>query len=175
MSKDWTPHEFAQRAKRLKLVLTDCDGVLTDGGVYYSAHGEELKRFNIRDGMAVERLRLLARIETGIVTGEMSASVASRAEKLEITELHLGSKDKAATVLSIMERLNLNSQEVAYVGDDVNDLPAFAIVGLTACPGDAFSEVKAAADVVLSRPGGHGVYREFAEMVLKARADVGPA
>ena len=173
MKKDWTPTEFAQYALRLKLILTDCDGVLTDGGVYYSKHGEELKRFNIRDGMAVERLRLLAGIDTGIVTGELSASVAERAEKLKITELHLGSKDKAATVRAIMERLNLNSQEVAYVGDDVNDLPAFAIVGLTACPNDAFSEVKATADVVLTRPGGHGVFREFAEMILKARADAG--
>ncbi|BBL77161.1 KdsC family phosphatase [Methylomagnum ishizawai] len=173
MTQDWTPEEFARRARRLKLVLTDCDGVLTDGGVYYSKHGEELKRFNIRDGMAVERLRLLAGIETGIVSGELSPSVARRAEKLQITELHLGSKDKAATVKAILERLNLHSQEVAYVGDDVNDLPAFAVVGLTACPGDALSEVKAAAHIVLGRPGGHGVFREFAEMVLKARADAG--
>ncbi len=170
MNTGWTPNDFVFRAQRLKLILTDCDGVLTDGGVYYSERGEELKRFNIRDGMAVERLRNLAGIETGIVTGEMSPSAARRAEKLEITELHLGSKDKAATVRSILERLNLGSHEVAYVGDDVNDLPAFAVVGLTACPGDAFAEVKTAAHVVLTRPGGHGVFREFAEMVLKARA-----
>lgn len=163
--------DFASCARRLKLILTDCDGVLTDGGVYYSERGEELKRFNIRDGMAVERLRALAGIDTGIVTGEMSPSVARRAEKLEITELHLGAKDKAATVCAIMERLNLGAHEVAYVGDDANDLPAFPLVGLTACPSDAYSEVRAAADVVLTRLGGHGVFREFAEMVLNARAN----
>jgi 3-deoxy-D-manno-octulosonate 8-phosphate phosphatase (KDO 8-P phosphatase) len=171
MNTGLNPQDFVSRALRLRLILTDCDGVLTDGGVYYSERGEELKRFNIRDGMAVERLRKLAGIETGIVTGEMSASVARRAEKLAITELHLGTKDKAATVRAVMERLNLGSHQVAYVGDDVNDLPAFAVAGLTACPGDAFSEVRAAADVVLNRPGGHGVFREFAELVLKARAD----
>jgi 3-deoxy-D-manno-octulosonate 8-phosphate phosphatase (KDO 8-P phosphatase) len=167
-----TPPDIALHARRLKLVLTDCDGVLTDGGVYYSERGEELKRFNIRDGMGVERLRNLAGIETGVVTGEFSGSVSRRAEKLGIAECHLGAKDKAAVVRSIMERLNLHSGEVAYLGDDVNDLPAFAVVGLTACPADALDEVKAAAHVILERPGGQGAFREFAEIVLKARGVV---
>ncbi|MGZ8245626.1 KdsC family phosphatase [Methylomagnum sp.] len=169
MKSGWMPPDFAQRARQLKLVLTDCDGVLTDGGVYYSERGEALKRFNIRDGMGVERLRNLAGIETGIVTGEFSGSVSRRAEKLGIVECHLGAKDKRAVALSIMERLNLGSTEVAYLGDDVNDLPAFGVVGLTACPGDALDAVKAAADMILERPGGCGVFREFVEMVLKAR------
>lgn len=162
--------EFSSRARRLKLVLTDCDGVLTDGGVYYSELGERLKRFNIRDGMGVERLRNLAAIETGIVSGELSPSVPLRAEKLGISECHLASKDKAATVRSILHRRNLNADQVAYIGDDVNDLPAFDIVGLTACPSDAEDEVKAAADVVLVRPGGYGAFREFAEIILTAMA-----
>lgn len=161
--------DFVTRAQQLKLVLTDCDGVLTDGGVYYSERGEELKRFNIRDGMGVERLHDLAGVQTGIVTGEFSPSVVKRAEKLKIAECHLGAKQKDVTLRAIMERLNLGSHEVAYIGDDVNDLPAFAIAGLTACPSDAFSEVKAAADIILTRPGGHGVFREFAEMILAAR------
>jgi 3-deoxy-D-manno-octulosonate 8-phosphate phosphatase (KDO 8-P phosphatase) len=168
-----TPPDFAARARRLRLVLTDCDGVLTDGGVYYSERGEELKRFNIRDGMGVERLRKLAGIETGIVTGEFSGSVSRRAEKLGITECHLGARDKAAVVRGILERLNLDSGEVAYLGDDVNDLPAFGVVGLTACPADALDEVAAAAQVVLRRAGGQGAFREFAELVLRARGLAG--
>ena len=169
MNSGWIPPDFADRAHGLKLVLTDCDGVLTDGGVYYSERGEELKRFNIRDGMGVERLRNLAGVETGIVTGEFSVSVTKRAEKLGIAECHLGAKNKAAVVRGILERREFNADEVAYVGDDVNDLPAFAMVGLTACPGDAFEEVKTAADVVLTRAGGQGAFREFAELILKAR------
>lgn len=159
------------RALRIKLVLADCDGVLTDGGVYYSEKGEELKRFNIRDGLGVERLRELAGIETGIVTGELSPSVARRAEKLGIAECHLGAKDKAATVRAILERRQLAAEEVAYLGDDVNDLPAFAVAGFTACPGDAFPAVKKAADLVLERPGGYGVFREFAEILIRAKSD----
>jgi 3-deoxy-D-manno-octulosonate 8-phosphate phosphatase (KDO 8-P phosphatase) len=166
----WTASDLSVLVHRLKLVLTDCDGVLTDGGVYYSARGEELKRFNIRDGMGVERLRRLAGIETGIVTGEFSRSVTRRAEKLAVTECHLGCKDKGATVRGILERRNLNADEVAYLGDDVNDLPAFASVGLTACPVDALMDVRAAAHVVLDQPGGHGAFREFAEIVLRTRA-----
>lgn len=169
MSGGWIPPDIALRVRSLKLVLTDCDGVLTDGGVYYSERGEEMKRFNIRDGMGVERLRELAGVATGIVTGEFSPSVSRRAEKLGIAECHLGAKDKAATVRAILERLHLEAHEVAYLGDDVNDLPAFSMAGLTACPGDAYAGVKAAADVILTQPGGHGAFREFAEMVLNAR------
>lgn len=163
--------DVAALACRLKLVLTDCDGVLTDGGVYYSERGEELKRFNIRDGMGVERLRTLAGIETGIVTGEISPAVSRRAEKLGISECHLGAKDKASVVRAVLERLNLSFDEAAYLGDDVNDLLAFAVVGLTACPGDALDEVKAAAHVILEKPGGYGAFREFVEIILKARGD----
>lgn len=173
MTESRIPPDLADRAGRLKLVLTDCDGVLTDGGVYYSERGEELKRFNIRDGMGVERLRNLAGIETGIVTGEFSGSVSRRAEKLGITELHLGAKDKAAVLRSIMGRLGLDSSEVAYIGDDVNDLPAFGLVGLTACPADALEPITAVADIVLTRPGGHGAFRELAELLLLARGIAG--
>ncbi|MFM8332167.1 MAG: KdsC family phosphatase [Candidatus Methylumidiphilus sp.] len=156
------------RARRIRLVLTDCDGVLTDGGVYYSDHGEVMKRFNIRDGMGVERLRL-AGIETGIVTGELSPSVAKRAEKLKITECHLGAKDKDATVRAVLARLGLAAEQVAYLGDDVNDLPAFALVGLTACPADAFCAVRQAAHLVLDSRGGQGAFRELAEIILRAQ------
>src|SRR5882762_7524343 len=96
-----------EKAGRIKLLLTDVDGVLTDNGVYYSEIGEVMKRFSIRDGMGVERLRKLCGIETGIVTGELSPSVARRAEKLGIIELHLGVKDKPGRLTEILERIQL--------------------------------------------------------------------
>lgn len=161
--------ELLAKAARIRLILTDCDGVLTDAGVYYSERGEELKRFNIRDGMAVERLRNLAGVDTGIVTGERSGSVTKRAEKLAITECHLYAKDKNAVVRSILERLGLQSDELAYIGDDVNDLPAFALAGLTACPADAVDEIRSIADIILKKCGGHGAFREFSEIIISAR------
>lgn len=157
---------IGERARHIRLVLTDCDGVLTDGGVYYSENGEALKRFNIRDGMGVERLRLIAGIDTGIVSGERSLALIKRAEKLGIGECHVGIKDKAATLRGVLDRLGLERHQIAYIGDDVNDLPAFALAGLTACPQDAESAVRAAAHIVLHRAGGQGAFREFAELLI---------
>ena len=157
------------KARPIRLVLTDCDGVLTDGGVYYSECGEELKRFLIRDGMGVERLKKLADVETGIVTGELSPSVKRRAEKLGIEECHLGVKDKAALVQSIAARRGIPLSAIAYIGDDVNDLEAFSLVGLSACPQDALEAVKERVDLVCCLKGGEGAFREFAEVIVAAR------
>ena len=162
------PADITARARRIKLVLTDCDGVLTDGGVYYSERGEELKRFNIRDGRGVERLRHLG-VATGIVTGEMSPSVARRAEKLKITELHLGIKDKATLLAGILERLGLTAEEVAFIGDDTNDVEILGLVGLAACPGDATEFARAVAHFHCTTPGGHGCFRELAELIIASQ------
>jgi len=105
--------DLLARARRIRLLLTDSDGVLTDAGVYYSAQGEELKRFSIRDGMGVERLRTLARVEVGIITGERSPAVQQRAKKLRVTELHLGVKDKTAVLHAILQRRSLTPDQVA--------------------------------------------------------------
>jgi len=157
------------KALQVKLLLTDVDGVLTDNGVYYSERGEELKRFSIRDGMGVERLGKLAGIETGIITGETSGSVIKRAEKLHITELHLGIKDKAARLKEILERKKLSPAQVAFVGDDVNDLEIMKQVGLTACPADAMEMVLAQVDYTCKNKGGDGAFREFAEWLISCR------
>jgi len=162
------PTEITAKARRIKLVLTDSDGVLTDGGVYYSGQGEELKRFNIRDGMGVERLRKLG-IATGIVTGELSPSVARRAEKLQISELHLGVKDKAALLPAILARLGLEPAEVAFIGDDTNDVEIMGLVGLAACPADATAFARHAAHYHCATPGGHGCFRELAELIIASR------
>lgn len=158
--------ELENKAKSIKLLLTDCDGVLTDTGVYYSANGEELKRFSIRDGMGVERLRNLANIDVGIITGEKSGSVIERAKKLNIKELHLGIKDKPSCLKNILTRLNLQPHQVAYIGDDYNDAEMLQLVGLAAAPNDAMPEVKQLAHFKCTLNGGHGAFREFAEFII---------
>lgn len=162
-------NQFSVSVARIKILLTDVDGVLTDNGVYYSENGEVMKRFSIRDGMGVERLRKLAGIETGIITGELSPSVARRAEKLHIRELHLGVKDKLGRVSEIMRRLHLHWEEIAYIGDDVNDLEVMEKVGVTACPADAMPQVSSIVDYHCEVKGGYGAFREFAEWLIELK------
>ena len=161
--------ELKQKASLIKVLLTDVDGVLTDNGVYYSANGEELKRFSFRDGMGVERLRKLASVETGIITREDSKPVAKRAEKLKIAEVHMGIQDKAATLKDIMERRKLSKEEIAYIGDDVNDKDIMEQVGLCACPSDAMGVVKDISHYICRTVGGHGAFREFAEVIIESK------
>lgn len=158
-----------EKASRIQLLLTDCDGVLTDAGVYYGEQGEVLKKFNLRDGMAVERLRKFAATETGIISGENSASLHQRAEKLKINELHTGIKDKAALLSNILERYHLQAENIAYIGDDHNDLAIMQLVGLSACPSDALSSVKNQVDYICKTKGGDGCFREIAELIISAR------
>ncbi len=158
-----------EKARRIKLLLTDCDGVLTDGGVYYGETGEVLKKFNIRDGMGVERLRNLAGVDTGIVTGERSPSVSKRAEKLKIEELHLGIKDKLSLLAEILERRQLLAEEVAFIGDDVNDVAVLQVVGLACCPADATIWNKNVAAYCCEANGGAGCFREVAELIIEAK------
>jgi 3-deoxy-D-manno-octulosonate 8-phosphate phosphatase (KDO 8-P phosphatase) len=162
--------QYREKASRIKLLFTDVDGVLTDNGVYYGESGEVLKRFSIRDGMGVERLRKLCDIDTGIVTGELSPSVARRAEKLHVTQLHLGVKDKKGRLEEIMEKTRLRWEEIAFIGDDVNDLEVLARVGLSACPADAMADVSRVVDYHCAAKGGEGAFREFAERLIQWRS-----
>lgn len=159
------------KACLIKLLLTDCDGVLTDGGVFYSERGEELKRFSIRDGMGVERLHKLAGVEVGIVTGERSGAVEKRAEKLGIAELHTGARDKFAVLEEILARRDLAPEQIAYIGDDTNDIQVMQRVGLSACPADAIQYTKAVADYICLHSGGHGAFRDFAEFIISAHQE----
>lgn len=161
-----------QKAKAVKLVLTDCDGVLTDTGVYYSADGEQLKRFSIRDGMGVERLRDICQLPTGIVTGEQSAILQRRADKLKITELHLGIKDKLACFERILAQHQLDWSQLAYIGDDYNDLEVLQRVGLSACPADAMPEIVQTVHYHCQTQGGQGAFREFAELIIRCQTTV---
>lgn len=163
--------EFELRAQQIKLVLTDCDGVLTDTSVYYSDSGEVMKRFSIRDGMGVSLLRK-AGIETGIISGENSESLRKRAEKLKISQLHLGVSDKVQRVRYIAELAGLSLSQIAYIGDDVNDLELMSLLrdfSIVAAPADAMLAVRRVAQYVCSTDGGRGAFREFADRILELR------
>ncbi len=149
----------------IRMFLTDCDGCLTDGGMYYTESGDEFKKFNTRDGMAFELLRKRG-IVTGIITGENRRSVKQRAEKLQLDICRLGVKDKLACVKSLCSEYGIPMQNVLYIGDDINDLEAVAAAGYGCCAGDACEQVRAAADYIADRRGGEGVIREIAERIL---------
>jgi 3-deoxy-D-manno-octulosonate 8-phosphate phosphatase (KDO 8-P phosphatase) len=163
--------EISRRARKMRLVVTDCDGVLTDAGVYYSAAGEVMKRFCLRDGMGVSRLRE-AGVETGIMTGETSASIVKRAEKLAITKVWLGVQRKGEALALALRAGGYEASEVGYIGDDYNDLDAIGLIaphGLTGAPRDAMPAVLAEVHHRSEIAGGHGAFRDFAEWILLAR------
>jgi 3-deoxy-D-manno-octulosonate 8-phosphate phosphatase (KDO 8-P phosphatase) len=163
-------HEISLRARRVKLLITDVDGVLTDACVYYSARGEELKRFSMRDGMGVERLRN-AHIDTAFVTREDSPIVVQRAHKLRIPHVHLAVQDKREFLARWLTKVGVPLTNVAYIGDDVNDLEAIRFVaeqGLTGAPSDALPEVLREAHYRTTLPGGHGAFRQFADLIINS-------
>lgn len=162
--------EIYKRAAKIKLLLTDVDGVLTDTGVYYSAEGEQMKRFSIRDGMGIERLRELCGIETGIITRENTQIVASRAKKLRITELHMGVMEKAAVLEEVCSRRGIKPEEIAYMGDDTNDLDIMAKVGLCTCPNDATKFAKDISHLIVKSNGGYGALRDLCELIIEAKS-----
>ncbi|UWX56765.1 HAD-IIIA family hydrolase [Chlorobaculum sp. MV4-Y] len=167
-----SPQEQKARASRIRLVLSDNDGVFTDNGVYYSERGEEFKRYSIRDGMGVERLREHG-VETGIMTGEVSPSIVRRAQKLHIERLYLGVKDKQSRLADVLSDTGLSEAEIAYIGDDVNDIGimnAIAPFGLVACPGDAMHLVEPCVHYRCTAQGGRGAFREYAEWLIALRA-----
>lgn len=154
------------KPKYIKLFAMDVDGVLTDGGMYYSEQGEVLKKFNTRDGMGIELLRKND-IIPAIITQEESKIVLKRAEKLKVQEVYIGVKDKLRVIKDIAQKYNLKLDEIAYIGDDVNDLPVLREVGLSFAPSDAAPEVKEAVQRLLSRKGGEGAVREAIELLIQ--------
>ncbi|RHO90793.1 N-acylneuraminate cytidylyltransferase [Clostridium sp. AF37-7] len=149
----------------IKIFLTDCDGCLTDGGMYYSEHGDELKKFNTRDGMGFALLHK-KRIVTGIVTSENVDLNRRRAQKLKLDVLEAGCRDKVAAVKVLCEKYNASLENVAYIGDDINDLDVIKIVGYGCCPADAMPQIREAAKYVTKAKGGEGVIREVVERII---------
>ena len=154
--------------KQIKLFLCDVDGTLTDGGMYYSENGDELKKFNTRDGMGFQLLREVG-IKTGIITSENTKIVENRAKKLKVDFLYQGKRDggKLAVAKEICERLGITLDEVAYIGDDINCIELLKAVGIKACPADACEEVKNISGIhVMKKKGGEGCVRELANTLL---------
>ena len=154
--------------RRIRLFATDVDGVLTDAGMYYAESGDEWKKFNTRDGMGIKLLQR-AGIITAIVTQERTKLVARRAEKLAIPELHQGVMDKLLLVSEMAVRHGLTLSQVAYIGDDINDLETLKAVGFSATPADGMPQVAAAVDYICQKKGGEGAVREIIEMILEAQ------
>ena len=150
----------------IKLVLLDVDGTLTDGGIYRGNNGEELKRFNVKDGYAIVNAQKLG-IEFGIITGRKSELVEIRSNELKIKYLYQGIFEKTVILKEIMQKTGLKKEEIAYMGDDLNDILIMKQSGLTGAPKDATDEVIQIADFVSEKNGGSGAVREFVEYILK--------
>lgn len=160
--------DYDSALKKVKCVLTDSDGVLTDGGMYYSEHGDELKKFNTKDGMGFKLLRE-AGIITGIITGENIELVRRRAQKMKVNEVYLGIQDKMKILNEISTKYNLKYEEIAYIGDDINDLEVIKTVGLGCTVNDGMQCVKDVAKIITKSKGGEGAVREVVETILNAR------
>jgi 3-deoxy-D-manno-octulosonate 8-phosphate phosphatase (KDO 8-P phosphatase) len=151
--------------KRIRLFAMDVDGVLTDAGMYYCEAGDELKKFNTRDGMGIKMLQH-AGIVTAFITKEKTAIVERRGAKLAVPEVHQGVDDKLTMLKRLVDKYGLTLQEVAFIGDDVNDLEGLQAVGFSAAPVDAIAAVLKVVDYVCVKKGGEGAVREVADLIL---------
>jgi len=174
--EDWTEVErllnnrnmraAGTRLKGIRLLAIDVDGTLTDGGMYYSASGEELKKFNTRDGQGLELLRN-AGIEAAIITKENSPIARARAEKLKIDKCHIGITDKISCLKTLCSDMKISLASVAYIGDDVSDLECMKAAGFAACPSDAAETIRSISHYICKHPGGAGAVREVCELLIQ--------
>ena len=157
-----------RKLKGVRLVAMDVDGVLTDAGMYYSESGDELKKFNTRDGMGIKMLQA-AGFVTAFITREKTAIVERRGQKLAVPEVHQGIDDKLAMLTTLAKKYGLSLDQVTYIGDDVNDLGALRAVGFSAAPADAMPSVLKAVRYICAKKGGEGAVREIADLILAAK------
>ena len=150
----------------IKLLIMDVDGTMTDGKIYIGNNGEIMKAFSSKDGYGLNVLLKKAGIKTAIITGRTSQIVANRAKEVGISELYQGVTDKPSAMADMLGKLNLTAQNVAYIGDDLNDLECMKLCGVSACPNDAHKAVKECADFVCEHNGGHGAVRDFIDYLL---------
>ena len=153
----------------IRLLVMDVDGVMTDGKITYTSDGQELKSFNIKDGLGIKRAQAMG-IETAIITGRTSPMVERRVLELGIAHLVQGREDKLAALSDLLDQINLSLDQVAYIGDDLPDLTAIESVKLGACPADAATEVKSKADWVSTRAGGDGCVRELCDLLVSHKS-----
>lgn len=150
---------------KIKMLVMDVDGTLTDGHIYVGAEGEMMKAFHVQDGYAIAHILPEMGITPVIITGRSSKIVEKRAAELKITHLHQGVADKLSKLKEVAAELGVTAEEIAYIGDDVNDLDCIRYCGYTACPADAVPEVLGAVDYVCKRNGGRGAVREFIDLL----------
>ncbi len=153
------------KARKIKVVLTDVDGVLTDGGMYYSTKGDIMKKFHARDGMGVTLLRK-NNIPSIIVTKEKNEIIKQWSKKMKIDKLLMGIINKEAVLEKICKNYSVQASEICYIGDDINDLGLLKLVGLSATPSDGIIEVQKICDYICKNNGGNGVFREVVNMIL---------
>lgn len=158
--------DLKEKISKIKVVLTDVDGVLTDGGLYYNDQGMVMKKFFVKDGMGAVLLKEKG-IEVGIVTSDNSEIAVARGKRLNFDLVYYGVKDKTEILKEVCFVRNIKPEEIAFIGDDVNDIEILKLVGLSACPGDAVDSVKSIVNYVCTRDGGKGAFRELADMILK--------
>lgn len=167
------PEEIFERAKTIKVLITDIDGVMTDGGIIYDDLGTEYKKYNVKDGLIVQHLRK-AKILVGAITGRASQVVENRCEELKFDFHYHGIKDKGKKLAEILQTIEVSMEEVAFIGDDLIDLPILANVGLAVSPADALPYVKLYSHYVSPFDGGKGVFREVGDILLHARGQLLP-
>ncbi len=160
--------KIKEKARRIKMILMDVDGTMTDGSLYVLQNGEEVKSYHVRDGLGI-LLAHLAGFKTGIITGKNSKALELRAQKLRISELYQGVIHKKQVFLEIKEKHKLKDDEIAYIGDDIGDLEVIQAVGLAGAVADAHPLVIKNADYVCRHKGGSGAVREFIEFILNAQ------
>lgn len=156
------------RLKQIKLVITDVDGVLTDGKLYYDANGEALKCFNVRDGLGI-RMLIESGIQVAVLSGRDSAILRKRISDLGIEHFLLGKLDKQTACQQLIEKSGVTTEETLFIGDDSVDLPAFAMCGVSVTVSDAFDYIHTAADISLKTSGGNGAFRELSDMLLTSQ------
>ena len=164
----WRSWRLGKRLRQIKLLVLDVDGVLTDGGLWFDASGQLIKRFDVRDGLGI-RLLQQAGVDIAFLSGGQGGATEVRARQLGIHHCLVGIKDKPETLLQLQQRLGIDIAETAFVGDDLNDLAVRPVVGLLIAPADACMPVRQGAHAVLRKRGGHGAVRELAETILQAR------
>jgi 3-deoxy-D-manno-octulosonate 8-phosphate phosphatase (KDO 8-P phosphatase) len=160
--------ELRERLADIRLLSLDVDGVLTDGGLYYTEDGGELRKFNVKDGMGI-KLVLGAGVEVGIISASVAPAIRQRAERLGVTHVYTGVESKRAALDEMCGRLGIGLDRVAHMGDDVNDLPVFEAVGLAISVADGHAAARERAAFVTGRPGGAGCVREICDLLLEAR------
>jgi 3-deoxy-D-manno-octulosonate 8-phosphate phosphatase (KDO 8-P phosphatase) len=161
--------QLLESLSKVRLLALDVDGTLTDGGLYYTDSGEEMKKFNVKDGQGM-KLLMQSGVEVAIVSASSAHSTLHRAKKLGISQVHIGIEDKLTVIQSLCDHMGIDRTQVAYVGDDVNDLPVMQAIGCPMTVADAMPQNKDCALYITQRTGGDGAVREICDLIILSQA-----